>query len=154
MTTLSNQHVRISSLPTLTHEEIEDARFRARDRAWATIAGLFEDLSDTEDLTYEALATRIGRKKSQVHRWLDSSCNMTLQSVGLLAEGLNVDLVFLAQPRERVRSNSCHPSESAAISCKIGRSQVRQSVTSKQASDKILLPKLKFNFDAELAMAD
>lgn len=128
MQTIEAKDRNIHSLPALDREEIADASFRARDRAWVAIAGEFEDRSENENLTYQTLAKRIGRSKAQVHRWLDSSCNMTLRSLGLLAEGLDVNLDILVSKRGRPLTNQCHPSESAANECRIGATLLTISV--------------------------
>lgn len=137
---LKMPETRMEKLPQLSEEELEDACFRARDRAWAAVAGQFQDLAESEGLTYETLAKRIGRKRSQVHRWLNSACNMTLGSVGLLAEGMNSDIDISVAPRPQVPTNRCHPAESAAIQVKIRQLSdvktrpVRESVSSRSMS--------------------
>lgn len=100
----------------LTPEEVEDACFLARDKAWVAVADIFDQNNEAGTVTYQSLADRVGRKKAQVHRWIDSSCNMTLRSLGLLAAGLNADVVIKLEPKSRshLGVNHCHPSEDAA----------------------------------------
>lgn len=106
---------KISQLPPLDIDEREDAEFRARDRAWSTLIGLFDHYQRTEQLSYEKLGKRIKRSRSQVQRWLSSAFNMNLRSVGLLAEGLNADLIIEVRPRRLSAhgTNYCHPAEAA-----------------------------------------
>lgn len=106
---------KIADLPPLTQEERDDAGFRGQDRAWSAVAGLFDQYAEKEDLTCQGLGTRIKRSRAQVHRWLNSSFNMNINSLGLIAEGLDADLFIDLRPRELVRkgSNHCHPSDEA-----------------------------------------
>lgn len=112
---MSKQGQKIADLPPLDEDDRDDACFRAQDRAWSTLARLFDHYSREEGLTYEALGKRIKRSKSQVQRWLSSSFNMNLKSLGLLAEGLDADLVIEVHARvgTNERSNYCHPQEAA-----------------------------------------
>lgn len=105
----------VLNMPKLSADELSDAGFRARDRAWAALADLFDQLQEEEHLTYDELGKRIGKKKSQVHRWLASPCNVTLQSLGLLAEGMNADLYIQLVKRLQNAGNSFHECESAAL---------------------------------------
>ncbi|RYZ90712.1 MAG: hypothetical protein EOP06_07585 [Proteobacteria bacterium] len=99
-------------MPPLTIDEIDDALFRGRDRAWLAAAGMFDQKRVEGNITYQALADRIDRKKSQVHYWLKSASNMTLKTLGLLAEGMDSDLEIRLVPRiaEVGFRNYCHPS--------------------------------------------
>lgn len=106
---------RVGDMPKLNPDDVADAGFRARDRAWAALADLFEHLREEENLTYEELGKRIGKKKSQVHRWLSSPSNVTLQSFGLLAEGMDSDLNIELIRRLGSRANTFHQCESAAL---------------------------------------
>lgn len=103
----------------LSEEQIADARFRAKDRAWLAVADLFDRESEECGLTYQQLADRIRRKKAQVHRWIDCSSNLTLESLGLLAEGLDADVVISLDPRRTspLSSNYCHPAVMAEAMC-------------------------------------
>ena len=114
MTNSSNKAATLANLPALDEDEQEDACFRARDRAWAALAGLFQHYRETEGFNYRQLGDRIGRRRAQVQRWLSSPFNMNLQSIGLLAEGMNADLRIEVVPRVTVvGTNQCHPSEEA-----------------------------------------
>lgn len=106
-----------AKLQPLSVDEIEDACFSGKDKAWVAVADLFDRKSEQKTITYKSLGDRIGKRRSQVHRWIDSSCNMTLQSLGLLAEGLDADLKIELCPRlnqSSARNNYCHPAEAAA----------------------------------------
>jgi hypothetical protein len=107
--------VKISNLPRLDEEERDDACYRGQDRAWSSLVGLYDYHRTTEGLTYEKLGWRIKRSRSQVQRWLTSSYNMGLKSFGLLAEGLNADVVIDVVPRSAPSDvcNYCHPREAA-----------------------------------------
>jgi transcriptional regulator with XRE-family HTH domain len=111
----------IASLMPLTDDERDDAEFRAKDRAWAALVERFEERRENEGLNYRQLGDRIGRSRKQVQRWLGSSFNMTLQSLGLLAEALDADLKITVTPRRQsdVRVNYTHPSEDARAFVKI-----------------------------------
>ncbi|WP_257554167.1 hypothetical protein [Sphingobium sp. CFD-2] len=102
-------------LPALEEDELDDAEFRAKDRAWAALVHVYEDRKECDGLNYQILGDRIGRSRKQVQRWLSSSMNMTLRSIGLLAEGMDADLDI--QVRKRLacdpRANYVHPSEAA-----------------------------------------
>jgi len=104
-----------SSLPPLDEDELDDAEFRAKDRAWSALVAVFEDRKDCDGLNYQILGDRIGRSRKQVQRWLSSSVNMTLRSIGLLAEGMDADLDIRVQKRTHCdsRVNHVHPSEAA-----------------------------------------
>lgn len=106
---------KIANLPRLTQEESDDARFRIQDRFWALLGDLFDEKSETEQLTYAEVGRRIGRSRSQVHRWFSSAHNMNLASAGLLAEGLDVDVVIKLEPRATISepANHIHPCEDA-----------------------------------------
>ena len=108
-------HVAMGDLPALTLDEQDDAAFRARDRAWAAVVGLFDQYAVSQGLTYKSLGDRIGRKRSQVQRWLGSAFNINTASLGLLAEGLNADIIIELRPRvaKHWSDNKCHPSEEA-----------------------------------------
>jgi transcriptional regulator with XRE-family HTH domain len=108
-------HGRIANMPKLSSDDLSDAGFRARDRAWSALADLFDQLQEEEHLTYEELGNRIGKKKSQVHKWLASPCNVTLQSLGLLAEGMNAELYIQLLRRLEHGNNEFHECESAAL---------------------------------------
>jgi len=101
--------------PSLNSDELEDAKFRARDRAWSAVVTEFLSREEREGLTYKRLGDRIGKSRSQVQRWLSSAFNMNIGSLGLLAEGLNSELEINLVPRcrEGQRHNFCHPIESA-----------------------------------------
>ena len=107
---------RIADLPALSEEEQKLAAFRARDVLWALIGDLFDRYREEELLTFAALGRRVGRSRSQVQRWLSSPNNLTLQSAGLLAEGLDADFCMTIQPRveEKFGNNYSHPCETAA----------------------------------------
>lgn len=106
---------KIADLPVLDDDAREDAEFRARDRAWSALIRVFDQHQRSEQLSYEKLGRRIGRSRSQVQRWLSSAFNMNLRSIGLLAEGLNADLVIEVRPRAPATpgANYCHPAEAA-----------------------------------------
>lgn len=112
---MSKQETICQGLPALTEDEIDDALFRGRDRAWVAVAGLFDHKCESQKLTYQALGDRINRKKSQVHYWLSGAGNMTLKTMGLLAEGMDADLEIKLVPRcvEDFSHNYCHPVVSA-----------------------------------------
>lgn len=106
----------LANLPPLTREEQDDACFRVRDRLWAEIGSLYDQYEEEQDLSYADVGRRISRSRSQVQRWLAAPMNMTLSSAGLLAEGLDADLLVLLQPRaagEPMRANRIHPCEAA-----------------------------------------
>ena len=119
-----HEHQKITDLPALTEEQVDDARFRTQDQLWAVIGDLFDKRAETENLNYAELARRIGRTRSQVQRWLTSSHNMTACSAGLLAEGLNADLNVELVPRIQSVNRSVnysHPCDDAHVfiaSCK------------------------------------
>ena len=104
-----------ASLPALDEDELEDAEFRAKDRAWAALIEVYEDRKSSDGLNYKLLGDRIGRSRKQVQRWLSSSVNMTLGSIGLLAEGMDADLDIRIYKRvhEHAQVNFAHPSEVA-----------------------------------------
>lgn len=104
-------------LPILDEEEREDAEFRAKDRAWAALIDVFEDRKQLDGLNYQVLGDRIGRSRKQVQRWLASSVNMTLSSVGLLAEGMDADLFIDIRKRQAgpLLPNHVHPSEAVSV---------------------------------------
>jgi hypothetical protein len=103
------------SLAPLGEDELDDAEYRAKDRAWAALVEVFEDRKTEDGLNYQLLGSRIGRSRKQVQRWLSSSVNMTLRSVGLLAEGMDADLIIQVRKRESVQlcPNYVHPSDAA-----------------------------------------
>lgn len=105
----------LTSLPALTEDELNDAAFRAQDLGWAVLLAAFTKRQEAEGLTYKALGERIGRSKQQVQRWLSSPFGMSTRTLGLLAEGLDMDLGIVLEPRteQDPRSNYMHPSERA-----------------------------------------
>lgn len=105
----------IGNLQQLDEEARDDACYRARDRAWSALVILYEQYYRTQKLSYEALGRRINRSRSQVQRWLSSSYNMNLTSLGLLAEGLDADLIIEVRPRLPLCAAlpRCHPREAA-----------------------------------------
>lgn len=113
----------LSLLPKLDEDEIDDAEFRPRDRAWASLVRIFNERKRTEGLTYEQLGERIGKPRAQVHRWLSSSMKTTMKSLGLLAEGLDSDIVIDVVPRVEldVQTNQAHPQEFAKALVQIRR---------------------------------
>lgn len=113
---------KVSELPALTQDEREVAAFRARDLLWAVIGDLFDRRQEEEGLTFAALGRRIGRSRTQVQKWLSSPHNMTMQSAGLLAEGLCADLMVQVEPRVHVAIhgyNHCHPADAAKALVKV-----------------------------------
>jgi transcriptional regulator with XRE-family HTH domain len=102
----------------LTLDELDDAGFRARDLAWSVVLDEFTKQHEEIGLTYKALGDRIGRSKSQVQRWLASPFNMSIRSLGLLAEGLDVELLIELKDRSapQSRANYLHPAEEAKAS--------------------------------------
>jgi transcriptional regulator with XRE-family HTH domain len=108
--------LRIADLPPLTEEEREVAAFRVRDRIWAAIGDLFDRYREEEGLSFADLGRRIDRPRSQIQRWLRAPVNMTFASAGLLAEGLDADVVVRVERRSMpaVGVNSGHPSDDAA----------------------------------------
>lgn len=107
----------IARFPALNLNELDDAEFRAKDRAWSSLVSFYEEAKEADPaLSYESIGRRIKRSRKQVQRWLNSPFNMTLKSFGLLAEGLNADFSIRLIPREEVVGvNYCHPSEDARI---------------------------------------
>lgn len=107
---------RIRGLTVLDPEMLCDASFAAKDAAWVAVAELFDEKAERGEITYKALADRICRSKSQVHKWLNSSSNVTLKSLGLLAAGLNADVEIKLTPHVETswKANRCHPAEAAA----------------------------------------
>lgn len=111
---------RIAQLPVLDEEARDDACYRAQDRAWSALVSLFDHYNRAENLSYEALGKRISRSRSQVQRWLGSSFNMNLKSLGLLAEGLDADLSIEVKPRQAAAEAAyCHPREAARVRAKV-----------------------------------
>lgn len=115
LTTEPDKRRWIIDLEPLSEDEIEDAEFRGKDRAWSSLVKLFEERRAGEGLTYEQLGARIGKPKTQVHRWISSPFKMTLRACGLLAEGLDADLEINVVPRglENRCINHLHPSDAA-----------------------------------------
>lgn len=107
--------VKIAELPPLDEDQRDDACYRGRDRAWSGLVSLYDHYNRSQGLTYEALGKRIKRSRSQVQRWLSSSYNMNLKSLGLLAEGMDADLMIEVKPRgsSTYETNYCHPREAA-----------------------------------------
>lgn len=107
--------MKIAELPVLSEEQRDDAAFRAKDLGWAAVVRLFDHYADTQKLSYQKLGERIKRSRSHVQRWLASPFNLSLSSLGLLAEGLDADLVISLKPRRSPASgiNICHPSQDA-----------------------------------------
>ena len=107
--------MKIADLPRLDEDARDDACYRGQDRAWSSLVALYSHYRDTEGLSYEKLGWRIKRSRSQVQRWLASSFNMNLKSFGLLAEGLNADVLLDVVPRCAAipATNYCHPREAA-----------------------------------------
>ncbi|HEY7809349.1 MAG TPA: hypothetical protein VIA98_03105 [Allosphingosinicella sp.] len=106
---------KIAHLPVLSEEQRDDAALRAQDLAWSLLAGLFDQYAATQKLTYEKLGARIKRSKSHVQRWLSSPFNMSLKSLGLLAEALDAELVITLEPRSAKRTSCGHPAERGAF---------------------------------------
>lgn len=104
-----------AKVPPLSTEEIDDAAFRASDLAWSVVLDEFTKQQEEAGLTYKALGDRICRSKSQVQRWLSSPFSMNIRSLGLLAEGLGVDLEIDLKKRSKPDPflNYSHPAEQA-----------------------------------------
>lgn len=115
MNEIEYQFPLFASLPALDEDELDDAEFRAKDRAWAALVQVYENRKDADKATYQMIGDRIGRSRTQVQRWMSSSVNMTLKSIGLLAEGLDADLVIDVRQRTTplLCTNYVHPSEAA-----------------------------------------
>lgn len=116
-------------LPPLDEDERDDAEFRAKDRAWAALIEVFEDRKARDGLNYQILGDRIFRSRKQVQRWLSSSGNMTLGSIGLLAEGMDADLFIDVVKRVAVKpfTNHVHPSEVARATMTIDMKSLAKS---------------------------
>lgn len=118
-----------SSMPNILCDEmLDDAAFAARDEAWAAMVELFDDLAERDEISYKTLAERINRSRSQVHRWLNSSSNVTLKSLGLIATGMNADVQIKLCPvtQPEYGQNECHPADSAAASIEFDNWSIRQ----------------------------
>lgn len=105
--------IKIADLPALSLGERDDAAFRAKDLAWSALARVFDHYAETQKLTYEKVGERIKRSKSHIQRWFASPFNMSLKSLGLLAEALNADLMISLIPRAQSArgKNYFHPLE-------------------------------------------
>ncbi|MBA4755872.1 MAG: hypothetical protein H2050_13680 [Sphingobium sp.] len=105
-----------SALPPLDLDELEDAEFRGKDLGWSSLVAVYEDRKENDGLNYEKLGKRIKRSRAQVQRWLSSPVNLTLRTLGLLAEGMDADLTIHVTKRMTppASANYCHPSEAAA----------------------------------------
>lgn len=105
-----------ATLPVLTEDERDDAAFRAKDRAWASLVELYDQRKAEDGLNYQVLGNRIGKPRAQVQRWFCSPHNMNMSSVGLLVEGMDADLHITVTPRQKVRegANYAHPSVRAS----------------------------------------
>ena len=112
---MTETETKIAELPPLDEDQLDLACVRGPDRSWATLVKLFDRYHREQGLTYEALGKRIKRSRSHVQRWLAAPFNMSLKSLGLLAEGLDADLVIEVRPRvpEIRGTNYAHPSERA-----------------------------------------
>src|SRR5215208_1598850 len=107
---MTDKRKAMASLPPLEDDAQEDAAFRAKDRAWASLVRVFDRYNESECLTYVDLGRRIHRSRAHVQRWLASPFNLSLKSLGLLAEGLDADLVIEVRPRlKQMCPNYCHP---------------------------------------------
>jgi hypothetical protein len=128
----------VRSLPPLSLDDQDDASFRAQDRAWAAVVALFHRREEEEGLTYEGLGKRIGRRRQQVQRWLASAFNMNTRSLGLLAEGLNADLLIELRPRVSIRSRNFHHPSVAARAALMSQGQLAivSSLTQAGGSDR------------------
>lgn len=144
--------VKIRDLPVLSEAERDDAVFRARDLGWAALVRLFEQHVDQEKLSYQKLGDRIKRSRSHVQRWLSSPFNLSIGSLGLLAEGLNADLRITLEPRTMdAFKNYCHPSE-AAKGVIVART-VPVQVKTQQVSS-FAPPLIRTSADADLTMVE
>jgi transcriptional regulator with XRE-family HTH domain len=132
---MADSDMKIADLPPLDEDQEDDACFRARDRAWSALVDRFTAYQHSQNLNYEQLGRRIGRTRSQVQRWLRSSFNMNLRSLGLLAEGLDADLIIDLAPRhqDNGQRNYCHPAE-AARSLLISRAKTTSTSAFKDLS--------------------
>lgn len=112
---MTDTQQKIANMPPLDLESRDDACFRARDRAWIALVETFDHYHRNEGLTYESLGRRIKRTRAQVQRWLANPFNMNLKSLGLLAEGMDADLIIKVVPRQVLgaQGNYCHPREAA-----------------------------------------
>lgn len=124
---LEEGHYRVlTTLPPLDQEDIEDAEFRAKDRAWSSLVRVFEAHRERDGLTFDQLGKRVDRERTQVHRWFSSPMKMTLRALGLLAEGLDADIEIRVIPRkpEARCPNHLHPSEAAQTMLKFNLERV------------------------------
>jgi hypothetical protein len=105
----------LKDLGQLDEDELDDADFRPKDRAWSALVCLFEERKARENLTLEQLGNRIGKSRAEVHRWISSPYKLSFRGFGLLAEGLDADIEINLQPRCTVTrcANVAHPSEMA-----------------------------------------
>lgn len=109
-----SQYPLFCDLPPLSEDELEDARFRGKDLGWSIIAAVYDECVLKGGITYQALGDRIGRSKQQVQKWIDGPQNMTLQSLSLLAEGMDADLKISVDRRPFTQLvNQCHPADEA-----------------------------------------
>lgn len=106
--------VNFASLPALTEDERDDAKFRGKDLAWSLLVGLYDEWAADNDMSYKAVGDRVDLSKQQVQRWFDAPHNMTMSSFSLLAESLDADLVIkLIRRTIPAATNSCHPADEA-----------------------------------------
>lgn len=83
----------------LPEEDLEDAEFRGKDLAWSQLVKFFNLKKERDGFTQRELAAKVGITEARVSQMLKAPFNMTLQTLGVLAEGMDLDLNIVLKER-------------------------------------------------------
>ena len=103
---------------------------RFRNRIYETVVRALEGESKENKLKRKDIAARIGKKQSQVSRWLAGPGNWTLDTISDLLFAIDAELDFkVTRFKDKKKKNEFHPLNSTAWPPKVKTPQPETSQT-------------------------